>query len=59
MAFHTFLVDKNDSIRVIGSPVLNEKIKDLYKQETNMIIDNLGNNCHESYMQQKRKKINA
>ncbi|MEA3450890.1 MAG: hypothetical protein U9Q83_03195 [Bacteroidota bacterium] len=39
MAFHTFLVDKNDSIRVIGSPVLNEKIKDLYKQEIEKILE--------------------
>ena len=40
MAFHTFLVDKNDSIRVIGSPVLNEKIKDLYKKEIEKILQN-------------------
>ena len=39
MAFHTFLVDKNDSIRVIGSPVLNEKIKDLYIKEINKILE--------------------
>lgn len=30
--FHTFLLDENDSIKIIGNPIRNEKIKELYKK---------------------------
>ena len=37
--YHTFLIDSNDSIRVIGSPVLNEQISELYKKEIHKILN--------------------
>ena len=30
MAFHTFLLDKDNKVLAIGNPVLNPKVKDLY-----------------------------
>ncbi len=39
LAYHTLLVDRNDSVRVIGSPVDNKKIADLYKQEIKKIFE--------------------
>jgi len=39
LIFHTFLVDKKDSIRVIGSPIGNKKISELYKKEIKKILE--------------------
>lgn len=37
--YHTFLIDSKDSIHVIGSPVLSEKIAELYKKEIFKILN--------------------
>ena len=37
--YHTFLIDSKNSIHVIGSPVLSEKIAELYKKEIFKILN--------------------